>query len=338
MWLIVTLFLAFTQLLRHPTWRWGLVCGLVGAAIPMTRAALVLIPGTLLLVFVVRQIGLRRGRRHLAPAIVFLVVSYLPVGVYIVANAALNGCYCYTSIGNLNLFGKIFEYGMKDLPADPKYATIAQQVAASDGPNDFLASHPEYARQNYSPLSAYARSQFVRYPGTVARHTVADLRNLLVMNVDHAVLLEHPYACLNDPNLPYPLVTGDALQAADVPLCSRTNVSVGNVGEDVNRVVYAFIFLGYVLLPLSLILGAALAWVLPRREHAWLLLAVSGVVFAVLVTASITGYIAFDRLKIPVDSMALVSGVLLAGELWFVATGLRRALRNRTEPAPASSA
>jgi len=337
-WLIVTLFLAFTQLLRHPNWRWGLVCGLVGAAIPMTRAALVLIPGTLLVVFVVRQIALRRARQHLAAAIVFGIVAYLPAAVYIVANAAVNGCYCYTSIGNLNLFGKIFEYGMKDLPADPKYATIAQQVAAADGPNDFLASHPEYARQNYSPLSAYARSQFVRYPGTVVRHTMGDLRNLLVMNVDHAVLLEHPYACLNDPNLPYPLVTGDALQAADVPLCSRTNVSVGKLGEDVNRVVYGFIFLAYVLLPLSLVLGAALAWMQPRREHSWLLLAVSGVVSAVLLTASITGYIAFDRLKIPVDSMALVSGVLLVGELWFVATRLRRALRNPTEPAPARSA
>src|SRR5207245_9855500 len=142
------------------------------------------------------------------------------------------------------------------------------RVAASDGPNDFLVSHPEYAQQNYSPLSAYARSQFIRYPGTVVRHTLGDLRNLLVMNVDHAVLLEHPYACLNDPNLPYPLVTGDALQAADVPLCSRTNVSVGKLGEEVNRVIYGFIFLVCVVLRLRLSLAAALAWMEARPAPA----------------------------------------------------------------------
>jgi hypothetical protein len=342
-WLIITLFLAFVRLLRRPTIGSALICGVLGAAIPLTRPALGLVPGALVLVLLLRAGVFRRAGYALAgiagTALVFAVVSYVPVGLYIAANAAINGCYCFTSNGNIDFFGKIYEYGMQEFPADAKYATIAAQVASSDGTYDFLAKYPEYAQQNFAPLSAYARSQFLRYPRTVAFRTVADLRYLLVVNQDHAVLLEHPYACNNDPALPYPLVTGDALQAADVPLCAKTTVSVGKLGEDVNRVIYGFVFLGYVMLPLSLALAVALGLVQPLRDRAWILLATAAVLWSVLLTTAVfVPGIAFDRFKLPVDGLALIAGTLLVGELWFVATRLRRALRNPTEPTLARSA
>lgn len=330
LWAVISLFVAFTRLLRRPTWGMALVCGLVGALIPLTRPALALVPGTLLLVLLLRAVLTRRVgvplRANALAVVVFGLASYLPVGAYIAGNAAVNGCYCYTSISSLNLFGKIYEYGMKDFPADPEFSAIAQQVSAVDSINRFLENNPQYEAQNYAPLGAFARSQFLKYKGFTAVASLREIKRVLTLDIDHAVLAEHPYMCRNDPAMPYPLATGDAIQASDVPYCPMTTVSVGKLGEDVNRAIYYIVFLAYVALPLSLALGLALVFAQTMRERAWLLLATSGVVTSVIVSSSLAGYEAFDRLKVPMDGIALTAAVLMVGELWFLLSELRRTL------------
>jgi hypothetical protein len=328
---IATLLLVFVHFLRHPAIRWAIACGLIGATIPMTRAALVLVPGTLLLVLLLRAVLAHRlglSRRTLAvSAIVFGVVSYAPVAGYTVANAVVNNCYCFTSIGNLNLLGKVYEYNLQLLPADPKYASLAVEVRAAGDVDTFVQDHPEYAAENFATPAAYARSQFLRYPRTTFRYLVRDMRALLVLNIDHSVLQPHPSDCSKDPSLPYPLVTGDAIHPSDGPYCTTATVSVSRLGEDVNRVIYGLVFMAYVLLPLSLALGAAVVFVQPKRELSWMLLATAGVVALVLVTAALTGFVAFDRLRVPVDGVALVSVVLMLYTLWSLARAMPGAIR-----------
>jgi hypothetical protein len=341
-WLLVTLLLAYVRLIRKPGARAALVCGLVGAAIPLTRPALALVPATLFVVLSLRlilapRIGIPRTVAAIS-AIVFALVSYIPVGGYVAANAAFNGCYCYTSISNLNLFGKIYEYGMKDFPADPQYAAISEQVRSFPNINRFLEGHPEYEAQNYAPLGAFARSQFLRYPRQTLHLTIDEIRMVLTLDIRRAVLLEHPFACKNDPNLPYPLLTGDAIHESDYPYCPLTTVSVGETGEHVNRIIYFVIFLAYVALPLSLALGAALVFVNPKRERGWLLLAMSALAASVIVSSSLAGYTAFDRLKVPVDGFALAAAAVAMTELWFVMWQLRGALHHAEPARPAQSA
>ena len=341
-WLLVTLLLAFTRLIRKPSTRSALVCGLVGAAIPITRPALALVPATLFVILVLRVILASRIRipqtAAAISAIVFALVSYIPVGAYVAANAAFNGCYCYTSISNLNLFGKIYEYGMKSYPADPQYATISEQVQSFPNINRFLDAHPEYEAQNYAPLGAFARSQFLRYPTQTLHLTIVEIRMVLTLDIHRAVLLERPFACANDPNLPYPLVTGDALHESDYPYCPLTTISVRETGEQVNRIIYFVIFLAYVFLPLSLALGAAMVFVDPRRERGWLLLAMSAVVASVIVSSSLAGYTAFDRLKVPVDGVVLAAAALAMSELWFVISRFGGARRHAQPAQPAKPA
>ncbi len=339
-WAVITLFVAYTQLLRRPTWGSALVCGAIGASIPFTRPALSLVPAMLVLVLLLRSVITRRVGGMNAPALtalLFGLASYVPVGAYIAGNAAVNGCYCYTSISNLNLFGKIYEYGMKDFPADTQFAAIAENVRAADSINRFLESNPQFEAQNYAPLGAFARSQFLKYPSFTIKASVREIKRVLTLDIDHAVLLAHPYACRNDPNMPYPLLTGDAIQASDVPYCPKTTVSVGKLGEDVNRAIYFVVFLTYVVLPLSLALGVALVFAKPKRERAWLLMATSAVVASVIVSSSLAGYTAFDRLKVPVDGIALTAAVLMVGELWFLLSEVRRTVRLRRVARPQSA-
>jgi hypothetical protein len=255
---------------------------------------------------------------------VFGLASYVPVGAYVVSDAVVNGCYCYTSTGNKNFFGKIFEYKMKDFPADPQFSTIAAQLRATDTINHFLASNPQYEAENYAPLGAYARSQFLRYKRFTLRASALEIKYVLLLEINHAVLVGKPFACRADPSLPYPIATGDALQPPDLAFCVPTRISVGKLGEDVNLGTYWIVFLAYVTLPMSLVLGVALLFVQPSRERAALLLATAAVVAAAVVSSALGGYSAFDRLKVPVDSIALASAALMLGELWFLVTELRR--------------
>jgi len=161
---------------------------------------------------------------------------------------------------------------------------------------------------------------------------------VLTLDIHRAVLLERPFACTNDPNLPYPLVTGDALHESDYPYCPLTTISVRETGEQVNRIIYFVIFLAYVFLPLSLALGAAMVFVDPRRERGWLLLAMSAVVASVIVSSSLAGYTAFDRLKVPVDGVVLAAAALAMSELLFVISQFRGARRQAAPAQPANPA
>jgi hypothetical protein len=332
-WAVVTLMLLTATWVRRPSTRAAIACGLVGASIPLVRPALVPVPATVLIVLMARSFLSRvPGPTHV-PAmtlLLFVVVSYLPVGGYVTANAMVNKCYCFTNISNLNLFGKIYEYNMTGFPADPQFATIAAQVHESTGLNQFLTTHPEYEAQNYVPLGNYARSQLLRYPGYTARRTLSEIRKVLTLQIDHAVYVKHTYVCRGDPAAPYPSMTRDAVPPSDLPSCLETTPRVGTFGELTNALIYSFVAIGYAALPGGLLLGFLLVLMRPARDRAWLMLLAMAVPSVVVVASAVGGYESFDRLKLPVDGVALAAFALFLTEMGWLARELARSVRPAT--------
>jgi hypothetical protein len=71
----------------------------------------------------------------------------------------------------------------------------------------------------------------------------------------------------------------------------------------------------------------------PKQERAWLLLGMSALVASVVVSSSLAGYTAIDRLKVPVDAVALAAAALALYELWFVVAQILFSIR---QPAAAA--
>jgi len=61
-------------------------------------------------------------------------------------------------------------------------------------------------------------------------------------------------------------------------------------------------------------------------------------VASVVVSSSLAGYTAFDRLKVPVDGVVLAAAALAMSELWFVISQFRGALRDAQPAQPAKPA
>ncbi len=319
--LVATLLLLTASWIRRPTTSEAIACGLVGAAIPLVRPALVAVPAAVLIVLVARSLFFRvPGQPQLHPMtlVLFGAVSYLPVGAYVTANATVNKCYCYTNISNLNLFGKLYEFDMQRLPADPQFATISEQVNESTGLNQFLAAHPEYQTQNYTPLGNFARSQLLRYRNITARRTLSEIRRVLTLQIDHAVYAKYTYACRGDQAVPYPLATEDAVPESDLPSCQVVALSVGSFGEATNEFVYSLVAIGYGTLPAALLLG--FLQVLLRRAHdrTWFMLLAAAVPSVIVFAAAIGGYESFERLKLPADGAALAALALFLTEMAWI--------------------
>lgn len=338
-WLIATMLLLTARWIRRPSTGAAIAAGLVAAALPLVRPALAFVPLTILVVLLARSLLTRtapgRSRIPAMALLLFLVVSYLPVGGYVTANALVNDCYCYTNISNLNLFGKIWEYDMQRLPADSRFATVAQELHDSTGLNQFLAANPDYAIQNYAPLGDYARSQMLRYPGLTARRTVSELRKVLTLQVDHAVYVNPVYACPGDSVPSSALETEDAVAPPDLTSCTAVTLSVGTFAEVTNTLVYFLVVIGYATLPPGLLLGFLLVFMRPARDRSWAMLLASAVASAVVFSAAVGGYESFDRLKLPADGAALGALALFLAEMGWLAKELVSSARPRSVPAPA---
>jgi len=335
-WLVATLLLLTARWIRRPSTGVAVACGLVGAAIPLVRPALGAVPATVLIVLLARWALSRApgGARLPATALLlFLVISYLPVGAYVTANAVVNDCYCYTSISNLNLFGKLYEYHMQELTADPQFATIAGQIQVSTDINQFLSAHPGYEAENYTPLGDFARSQMLRYREYTARRTVSEVRRVLTLEITRAVFANPVFACRGGSAPPDTLETGDAIAQSGLSPCVATNLSVGTYGEVTNTLVYVLVVLGYAALPGGFLLGALLVLRRPTRDRTWLLLLATTVAGVVVSTSAVGGYESFERLKLPADGASLAALALFLTETAW----LLRRLTSSVGPAPAST-
>lgn len=168
LWLVVSLALAavvFARTLR--AWALWVVAGLL-LVLFMTRPEWIYAPVPLFALLML--VAARRGRlRRLWPhALAAVVVCYAALGMYVARNAADTGYAGVTAVQNVNLLGKVMQYGMQD-EAPPRYAAIARLVdgyraGGHAGPWALIVANPVLGA-NYSAVAGdYARSVIEQHP------------------------------------------------------------------------------------------------------------------------------------------------------------------------------
>lgn len=299
-WAAVTLFLLVERLLTRPrpaAWAWFAVLSVFAI---MVRPFFVYLPALLLLGLGAHAIWNRRqARPQLVAWCLSGVAIYACVAGYMALNGALNGYAGLSYVSNVNLFGKVMEYRMQDLPVSPTLTPVQQATASymhAGGDPLFpwtLAQAHGYDRDYYEPVGAYARYVMVHYPAPWSAHVAADAGRVWI----EPTFLYAPVATTHL-NLPFRLL-------------GRLTPAI------------------YLLLPLLTVLWLLLRWRQrddlrdPRRFLMLLLLA--GVVATVVMVAAGT-YFEFYRLREPMDWAAIVVAGGMIYELGGVVAGSLAAL------------
>jgi hypothetical protein len=168
LWVAVSLALAsvvFVRTLRaRDLW---LVAGLT-LLMFMTRPEWIYVP--LPLFAVLLAVAARRGglRRLLPHAILAVMALYLALGFYAYRNVVDTGYAGVTSVQNVNVLGKVMQYGMQD-EAPPQYAQITHLVNAylasgRTGPWGLVDATPLLQAQHHAVAAAYALAVIERHP------------------------------------------------------------------------------------------------------------------------------------------------------------------------------
>jgi hypothetical protein len=171
LFLVMTLALIVTFFVLTPSRIWLWLSAVVTLALWCTRPewVYIIVP---LFVWLLVVGGLQRGRRflrqllpHAAGAVLLL---YVLVGVYILANGAVTGYRGLTDISNINLLGKVMQYHMQ-LQAPPQYAKQAQivnsYVAAGDSdPYHVAHTQAAFAANHFALAGAYANAVVTAHP------------------------------------------------------------------------------------------------------------------------------------------------------------------------------
>ncbi len=177
--LIVTLFLLAERLAR--ALRPGLVAAFAGIALLLilTRPLEIFLPALVIVALVARGALLGHWKRHVAALGLSLLLIYGCVAGYAALNGAQNGYTGISYVSDVNLFGKLMEYGMVREPVPPAMRTLQQQALSygfhGDGtPWDFARQYG-YDSDYYAPLGAFAKYVMPRHLPTYTFKTLGDV-------------------------------------------------------------------------------------------------------------------------------------------------------------------
>ncbi|HZC06168.1 MAG TPA: hypothetical protein VE338_11035 [Ktedonobacterales bacterium] len=166
--LIVGLALAVVLYLERPSGaRFWVVAALCFAAL-ITRGEWILAPIALFpyLLLVARRRGL--ARQLLAPMASALALIYGALGAYMTLNWRVNGYFGLTDATNINLYGKITQYGMqKQAPAHFAHITAVTEAFTRRGvidPWSIYWRNGALAGAHFSHIGAYARAIILSHP------------------------------------------------------------------------------------------------------------------------------------------------------------------------------
>jgi len=178
------------RLIRKPSTRSALVCGLVGAAIPITRPALALVPATLFVILVLRSSSRPGSASHEPPA-GDLSDRIRPGLIHPCRRIRRRErrlqwvLLLLTTISNLNLYRQDLRVRDEELPGSSRISAIQtkwqsysqHQIGSCDARSGVQA-------QDYAPLWALRpQHQFWRYRGQTLHLTIDEIRMVLTLDI-----------------------------------------------------------------------------------------------------------------------------------------------------------
>lgn len=309
--LIVALFLVFERYLRDERTATLVWFALLSVAAVLTRPQFIYLVATLLLLLAVRSLRRRDLKRRWKTLALVCALAYLPILGYMAANAATNGYFGLSDIANLNLFGKVLEYRMYDMPdagAGPRFTRFQADVhtflATSRGEPvvkqvwDFVHSHPQYDAHHWSIYGAYSTDLIKRHPMYYLAQTGPDVL---------AAQLAPPQSFAPYSYVP-PWLAGLLLFF----ICATWL---------------------YVFFPILLVATVIRAWRHPEHIAHVMLLALALAILGNTLISAVTDFTEFGRLRFPLDwAMLLLFTLALLEDLPRLARWLAN-VRARVRPA-----
>jgi 4-amino-4-deoxy-L-arabinose transferase-like glycosyltransferase len=272
--LVTTMLLTFWLWMRRRSTRWAALFGAASAVGMLTRPSLVYLPICLMALVLIGD------RRRFAAVAVVCALTYLPIAGYAVVNERLHPHAGLSAVSNINLLGKVLEYGMQgegDSSRFPALWTGISGLAPGDhDPYHILAADPAAMGVDYADAAVFSQDIIWRHPVEYLGKSLADFFGQWSL-------------------VPYAYVPAGAGQWIAQALAS-----------------YALLaYAAYPALPLALI-GLVVLW---RRLDRTVALGITGLVVAVtgsLPTTALFSYVDFARLRTPVDALALVAVISVA--------------------------
>lgn len=229
-------------------------------------------------------------------------------------NAQVNRVFGLSWVSDLNLFGKVMEYRMQDLPVDPKYQAVQAEVHAyvQEGKTDpfgFADEHGlNYGERGFvirddvffERYGAYARSIVTRNIATYVQRSVPDLyRSWFTPFVLYPTYGVSPGEKGVSDTRAIPGITGFPTRYGLTPFT-----------EEPAWVAAVLVFstlcgLSFVLL--SLVTAILACFLIRRPSHTashtegWALMAMALTVVGGMCVAAMGGYADFNRTRFPVD-------------------------------------
>lgn len=167
LWLLTTTMLMALLFLKTFRYRFFWLASLCLLFLMFTRPEWVFLP-CLLFPYIVlkarKKPALRAIILHAASA---LLLIYLCIGAYIVANKAINGIANLSIVSDMNIIGKMIQYRMQDEPPyNPYLSHIYDRFIREDitSPYQILGRAPELGGQGRQESAAFARAIILHHP------------------------------------------------------------------------------------------------------------------------------------------------------------------------------
>jgi hypothetical protein len=174
-WVLVTLALVVERQLRNPRLTTLIWLGVLLLFEILVRPIDIFLPAVLLGGLAIRAVWMGRWREQGLRVAAAMVLVYACTVGYIALNHAATGYAGLSDASNVNLFGKVIEYHLQDLPVSPELTPVQHdsvQFAHNLGPDvstmtgrpwEFARAHG-YDRDFYEPVGAYGRYVALHYP------------------------------------------------------------------------------------------------------------------------------------------------------------------------------
>ncbi len=275
--LAMTIVLAFWLWMRNREARWAVVFGVASILALLTRPSLLYLPICLLAVVLVSD------RRRWPPVLLVTAAVYLPVFGYGVINDRIHPHAGLSAVSNINLLGKVLEYGMQGEGDATRFPALWQGITnlprGDHDPYDILNANPAAMGTNYADASAFSLDIIGRHPLEFLAKSLRDFFGQWLI-------------------VPYAYIPPGPLEWVAMALAAYALV----------------LYAAYPALPLAFI-AAVVLWPRLDRTVALGIAALFLVVACSLSTTALFSYVDFARLRTPVDAFALAAVIAVSAHV-----------------------